>query len=185
MTPNHIPLGKFHCNQLSLVCGLYLLLLPPTTGHFHYLFLCQSFCRLLTCNTMSCKQLFIVLVCIKLYTDFITDFEWPTEEHYGSPYGLPYKALRQMDLSLTMWVCLTAPYTGLLAITMLKNNCEIAHNRNQWSQVSCGQNVHPKRALWACHWLSFDLWSNSVLIQSHMISLGTNPHSALVDLLDI
>ena len=41
---------------------------------------------------------------------------------YGSPYGLPYKALGQTDLGLPIWVCLTAPYTGLLAITMPKNN---------------------------------------------------------------
>ena len=37
-----------------------------------------------------------------LYTDFITGFEWPTEVHYGPPYGLPYEAYKRTGLGLPM-----------------------------------------------------------------------------------
>src|SRR5258706_4748680 len=64
-------------------------------------------------------------MCIKLYTDFITVFEWPAEEHYGSPYGCHCKAPKRTYLGLSMRVCLMAPYTGFWPLQRKKIFCDI------------------------------------------------------------
>src|SRR5258706_2208782 len=63
-------------------------------------------------------------MCIKLYTDFITVFEWPAEEHYGSPYGCHCKAPKRTYLGLSMRVCLMAPYTGFWPLQRKKIFCD-------------------------------------------------------------
>ena len=110
-----------NCTKLCLyvICICYYCRLP--TSHFDSLFLCHIFVdpwlTIQDCVNNNSSS----LVSIELCTDSVVVFEWPAEEHYGSPDGCHWKALRRMDLSLLMRFCLTAPYTDLLVIKTPKN----------------------------------------------------------------